>query len=362
LDQAAGRLKSRLGEYAGVFDSKSDVNQGRRELQIALLDAARPLGISTQSLATEVRGAFHGIEARTIQRGRDDVDIRVRFPKSRRAHVYELEAMRVATPTGDMVPFCEVAQLVETRGASAIRRVNQSRAITVTADVDQTVTNAEQVVATLKTEIEQIESRNPGLRIRFSGNKEETRKSMGSLKRDFAIAVGLIYFMLAALFKSYVQPLIVLTAVPFGLNGAVIGHLLMGYPLTMLSMIGLVALTGIVVNDSLIMVTFINAEIASGKDKFEAVIAGGLRRLRPILLTSLTTILGLAPLMAETSFQAKFLIPMAISISFGLAFATVLTLVVVPANYLIVEDIKALLGRATAPAAVRVPSLGERTS
>jgi multidrug efflux pump subunit AcrB len=338
-------LKTTLANYQGVYDLTDDYQQGSPELQIELLDSARPLGLTTRSLATEIRGAFYGLEARTLQRGREDVDIRVRFPENRRKHVYELESMRVATPSGHTVPFCEVARLVESRGPAAVRRVDQRRAVVVTADVDQRENNAEDIIADLLPTIARLERDYPGLRINFAGNKREMAKSFGSLKRDFVIALIIIYFMLAGLFRSYIQPVVVLTAVPFGLNGVIAGHLLMGYPLTMLSMIGTVALTGIVVNDALILVDFINKEIAAGKDVRQAVIAGGVRRLRPILLTSLTTILGLAPLMTETSFQAKFLIPMAISISFGLAFATVLTLIVVPANYVIVHDLKLIARR-----------------
>jgi multidrug efflux pump subunit AcrB len=338
-------LKSKLAEYQGVFDLVDDYEEGHPELQIELLDSARPLGLTTRSLATEVRGAFYGLEARTLQRGREDVDIRVRFPEDRRRHIYELETMWVATPAGTTVPFCEVARLEEARGTAAIRRVDQRRAVVVAADIDQRQNNAEDIIADLQPTIAGLERDYPGVRIVFAGNKREMAKSLGSLRRDFVIALIIIYFMLAGLFKSYIQPIVVLTAVPFGLTGVIAGHLLMGYPLTMLSMIGTVALTGIVVNDALILVDFINKEIASGTDVRAAVIAAGLRRLRPIILTSLTTILGLAPLMTETSFQAKFLIPMAIAISFGLAFATVLTLILVPANYVIVHDLQRIAQR-----------------
>lgn len=343
---ATGELKDYLWHKEGVFDIADDYEEGVPELQIGLLDSARPLGLTTRTLATEVRGAFYGLEARTLQRGRDDVDIRVRFPENRRRHVYELESMRVTTPAGVSVPFCEVARLEEGYGPAAIRRVDQRRAITVTADVDEEKTNADRIVAAMQPLVDKLQADHADLKIDFAGNRRETNKSLASLKRDFMIALILIYFMLAGLFKSYLQPLVVLTAVPFGLNGAVLGHLLMGYPLTILSMIGLVALTGIVVNDSLILVDFINKEVAAGKRADEAVVSAGLRRLRPILLTSLTTVLGLAPLMAETSFQARFLIPMAISISFGLAFATILTLIVVPANFMILQDLKSLAHRA----------------
>ncbi|MBU0638575.1 MAG: efflux RND transporter permease subunit [Planctomycetes bacterium] len=341
----AETLQTKLARMQGVYDITDDYEEGRREIQIALLDSARPLNLTTEMLATEVRGAFYGLEARTLQRDREDIDIRVRFPEHRRQRLCELESMRIATPTGQMVPFCEVARASEARGTASIRRIDQRRAVVVSADVDQAQGNADLILAELSPDVTELERQYPGLRVEFAGNRRETVKSFGSLKRDFVFAVLLIYVMLAGLFRSYVQPLVVLTAIPFGLNGAVAGHFLMGYPLTILSMIGLAALTGIVVNDALILVDFINREVAGGKATQAAVIDGGRRRLRPIILTSLTTILGLAPLMAETSFQARFLIPMAISISFGLAFATVLTLIVVPAIYLIVADARQLARR-----------------
>jgi HAE1 family hydrophobic/amphiphilic exporter-1 len=340
LLSAAERLKQELGRQVGVYDIDDDYERGAREMQIELLDSARPLGITTQSLATEIRGAFYGLEARTLQRDREDIDIRVRFAEPRRAHIYELERMRVATPLGTMVPISEVAQIEESESTASIRRIDQRRAVVVQADVDQNQNNAEKIIAAMTPMLSELERELPGVRVEFAGNKREATKSLGSLQRDFMIAILLIFVMLAGLFKSYIHPLVVLTAVPFGMTGAIVGHFVMGYPLTILSMIGLVALTGIVVNDALILVDFINKERREGKLLFEAVISAGRRRLRPIILTSLTTILGLAPLMMEQSFQARFLIPMAISISFGLGFATVLTLVVVPSLFMIAEDAK----------------------
>ncbi len=337
---AAETIKTELARQEGVSDIDDDYEAGRRELQITLLDSARPLGLTTQLLATEVRGAFYGLEARTLQRDREDVDIRVRLPESRRRNIHDLENLRIATPLGTMVPLSEVARIDDSLGTPTIRRIDQRRAVVVSADLDQNRNNAERVITALGPTVERLQQTLPGVQIDFAGNKRETNKSLGSLRRDFVIALLLIFVMLAGLFHSYIHPLVVLTAVPFGMTGAVLGHWLMGYPLTILSMIGLVALTGIVVNDALILVDFIKKEIAEGRETLAAVINAGRRRLRPIILTSLTTILGLAPLMMEQSFQARFLIPMAISISFGLAFATVLTLVVVPAIYLIVEDLR----------------------
>ncbi len=335
---AADVIKKTLAGFSGVYDIADDFEAGRREVQIQLRDSARPLGITARSLALEVRGAFYGLEARTLQRDREDVDIMVRFPEERRRQIYELESMHIATPDGRMIPFREVARIEEAPGYSALRRVDQRRAVVVSADVDHNQGNPEEIIAAVNATIRQLEADYPGLRVDFGGNKRELAKSFGSLKRDFLIALVVIFVLLAGLFKSYIQPMIVMTAIPFGLIGAVVGHYLMGYPLTILSIIGIVALTGIAVNDSLILVDFTNKETLQGSSAFEAIIKAGQRRLRPIILTSLTTILGLAPMMAETSWQARFLIPMAISISFGLIFTTVLTLLVVPAIYLIVDD------------------------
>lgn len=354
-------IKDRLQEFDGVFDIADDFDGGRPEAQIELFDSARALGLTTQSLATQVRAAFYGFEARKIQRGREDVRIMVRYPPESRRRIYDIESMRIAVPCGDtrarsdtlarsdtracgvLIPFTEVARLTEGTGNASIHRIDQRRTITVTADVDDAVTTAGQVIAEVTAVFPEITRPYPGVELRFGGQQLETLKAFGSLKTGFMIALLLIYMILAGLFRSYVQPMIVMAVIPFGAIGAVTGHFVMGYPLTILSMIGFVALTGIVVNDSMILVVFINRRVAAGASAEEAVIEGGHSRLRPILLTSATTVLGIAPLLLETSFQAKFLIPMGVSISAGLIFATVLTLVAVPSLYLIVIDVKRAL-------------------
>ncbi len=341
---AAGELRAALEGYSGVYDIDDDYDTGRRELQVEPFESARALGVTTRSLATEIRGAFYGLEARTLQRGRDDVDVRVRFAEDRRRELHELEQMRIATPRG-MVPISELAGISEVPGTASVRRVNQRRAVVVTADVDQARGNSEQILADLLPLARRLESRSPGLRIEYAGAKRETSKALGSLKQDFLVALALIYATLAGLFRSYIQPMIVMLAIPCGVIGSVAGHLIMGYPMTILSAIGLVAVSGVVVNDALVLVDFINNETAAGKPARRAVVDGGVRRLRAILLTTITTILGLGPLLAEQSFQARFLIPMAISITFGLGFATMMTLVTIPSGYLMVEDLKALLRR-----------------
>jgi multidrug efflux pump subunit AcrB len=331
--------------FSGVFDISDDFDAGRREVQIELFDSARALGLTTRSLATQVRAAFYGLEVRKLQRGREDVKIMVRYPPENRRQVYDIESMYVATPDGTMVPFVEVAGLVEGTGYAAIRRKDQRRTVTVKGDVDEDVTNAAQIIAELEGDFPEVLRRHPGMRLEFGGQRLETTRAFGSLRGGFAVALLLIFVILAGLFRNYMQPIIIMTAIPFALIGAVVGHYVMGYPLTILSMIGLVALTGIVVNDSLILISFINKRVADGTEPREAVIEAAMGRLRPILLTSATTVLGLAPLLMEQSFQARFLIPMGISISAGLIFATVLTLLAVPALYLILTDVQGIVAR-----------------
>ncbi len=336
----SNEMTEMLATFAGVYDIQDDFDAGRREVQIELFDSAGALGLTTESLAMQVRAAFYGFEARKVQRSKEDVRIMVRYPPEYRTRIYDIESMRVATPNGALVPFREVARLKEGTGFATIKRKNQRRTVSITADVDSGITNAEQVIAAITANYPDLKKRYPGVQFEFGGQKLETSKSFSSIKTDFLIALLMIYAVLAGLFKNYIQPMIVMSVIPFGLIGAVVGHFVMGYPITILSVIGLVALTGIVVNDSMILVTFINRRVAEGLDIFEAVIDGGKSRLRPILLTSITTVLGIAPLLTEKSFQAKFLIPMGLSISVGLIFATVLTLVAVPSLYLIVNDVR----------------------
>ncbi|MFQ5591384.1 MAG: efflux RND transporter permease subunit, partial [Phycisphaerae bacterium] len=364
LVDVADSVKQRLADFDGVLDIVDDFDAGQREVQIRLFDSASAVGLTTESLATQVRAAFYGFEARKVQRGREDVRIMVRYPQEHRRQVYDIESMRLATPGGYMVPFTEVASLTEGTGYASIKRKNHKRTVTVTADVDPAVTNADQVMSELAGVFPGIVERYPGVTLKFGGQKLETRKSFGSLKYNFVTALLLIYVILATLFRSYAQPLIVMAVIPFGIIGAVAGHYLMGYPLTILSLIGMVALSGIVVNDSMLLVTFINRLSSQGRPVTEVVVEASAGRLRPILLTSATTVLGVAPLLAEKSFQARFLIPMGISISAGLLFATVLTLVATPSLYLIMRDFGVLVrqagsilwGGAGAKAQVRVGS------
>jgi multidrug efflux pump subunit AcrB len=346
LRAAADELKLRLGEYAGVHDISDSFVAGKRELKLGIKPAAEVVGLSLADLARQVRQAFYGEEAQRIQRGRDEVRVMVRYPEDERRSLGDLENMRIRTPDGLEVPFSEVATVALGRGFASIDRVNRQRAIDVTADVDPARATAGDVIGDLEAKVlPEILFDYPGVHYTFEGQQAEQRDTMGGLARGFVFALVLIYVLLAVPLKSYVQPLIIMSAIPFGFVGAIAGHAIMRLDLTILSMFGLVALTGVVVNDSLVMVDFINRNRRTRDDLSRAVRAAGVARFRPILLTSLTTFAGLFPLMMERSMQARFLIPMAVSLAFGVIFATFITLMLVPAAYLILEDLKGLPAR-----------------
>lgn len=339
LRQAADRVKAELATYPGVLDIQDDFRPGKMEMQLALKPAGRVMGLTLADLARQVRQGLFGAEAVRVQRGRDDVRVMIRYPAAERRALGDLESIRIRTPDGHEVPFMEVASITLTQGYAVIKHHNRRRVVTVTADVDTQVANAEKILADLRTSfLPQLLANYDGMRYSFEGQHHETQRSVKSLYRGFVLALLLIYAILAIMFHSYIQPLIVMSVIPFGLIGAVLGHLIMGQALTMMSLFGLVALSGVVVNDSLVLIDFINRARHSGASLSQAVIEAGQARFRAIILTSLTTVAGLLPILAEKSFQAQFLIPMAISLSFGLMVATLLTLFLVPALYLLLHD------------------------
>ena len=351
VSAVAAKLKTVLAGYEGVFDLDDDLDVGKREIRLRLRDSARPTGITVGMLGAHVRGALYGHESRRITRNREDVRIMVRYPKAFRRSVYNLESMWIPTAGPAMsrgwVPLGEVAELTDDRGYTTINRSRQQRAVTIFGSVDRESAEPGEIVEVVReTFAAEISGDHPGVQLEFLGQYEELLKSFGSLKLAFPAALILIYGMLASLFRSYLQPFVVMSAIPFGFLGAVVGHWVTGNPLTILSWIGMVALTGILVNDSLVLVVFINRRIDAGQDHLEASVQGATLRLRAILLTTLTTVAGLTPLMFETSFQAKFLIPMAVTLTFGLVFATALTLVIVPAFNMIFLDLTSARVRA----------------
>ncbi len=341
LEAVANDLKTRLAEYPGVYDIGDSFQPGKQEIKLNIQPAAETLGLSLQDLARQVRQAFYGEEAQRIQRGRDEVKVMVRYPADERISKGNLEEMRVRTPEGIGVPFGEVAQSELGQGYAAIKRINRQRAINVTAEVDLNTTEPSKVLATLQAEVlPQLRAQHPRVRFGFEGERQDQNETLGGVMSGLTLALLIIYALLAIPLRSYIQPLIVMLAIPFSLIGAIGGHVLLGKDLTILSVFGIIALAGVVVNDSLVMVDFINRSLESGRPLHQAVREAGTARFRAILLTSLTTFAGLTPLLLERSMQAKFLTPIAVSLAFGVLFATAVSLLLVPACYLILEDIR----------------------
>lgn len=341
LRQAADELKAELKTYPGTMDITDDFKPGKQEIKIGIKEGAKSLGITMRDIARQIRQAFYGEEALRIQRGRNDIKVLVRYAEKDRSSIFGIEDMRLRTDKGQEIPIEEVATLTPGRAYSVIHRVNRKRVITVSSDLDESIANASKIVADLKAGfLPELVRRYPGIKYNLEGQEKRTRESLDSLKIGFTLALMGIFFLLATQFHSYFQPIIIMVAIPFGLIGAIAGHLIMGFQLTIISIFGIVALSGIVVNDALILIDFINRSVGKGEEIDRAVIESGKARFRAVMLTSITTIAGLFPLLLERSFQAQFLIPMAVSISFGLLAATVLTLLYVPALYLIVNDIK----------------------
>lgn len=339
LQQAADELKAEIATYPGTFDIADNFKPGKPEKQVRIKDGAKSLGITMSDLARQLRQAFYGEEALRVQRGRNDLKVMVRYTENDRRRISSIEEMRLRTADGQEIPIEEVAVITHGRAYSTIQRVDRKRVITVSSDLDEAAANASKIVAGLKADfLPKLIKRFPGIKYDLEGQEKRTRESLGSLKKGFPLALMGMFLLLASQFRSYIQPVIIMVAIPFGLIGAIAGHLVMGMHFTMISIFGVVALSGIVVNDSLILIDFINRAVSGGQDVNTAVAQSGKARFRPVLLTSVTTVAGLLPLLLERSFQAQFLIPMAVSISFGLLAATVLTLLFVPTLYLIVSD------------------------
>ncbi|MCF7982291.1 MAG: efflux RND transporter permease subunit, partial [Pseudomonadales bacterium] len=323
---------------------------GKEELQVELTEQGLALGLTRRDIILQVGRAFKGFEAQRVQRGRDDVRVLVRFPITERRSIADLENMLISLPGGGQAPLLHVASLKPGRGPAAINRIDQYRTVSVTADIDKQATNTTVLQSDLKAYLDELLLQYPGISYSLEGEAREQQESLSSIFTGILVALFVIYCLLAIPFKSYFQPLIVMSVIPFGAVGAVLGHWLMGADLSIMSVLGIMALIGVVVNDSLVMVDFINKRRQSVAEKGnhgineivnKAILSAGVSRFRPIMLTSLTTFFGLLPLLFERSTQAQFLIPMAISVGFGVIFATLITLILVPVNYRIMEDIKA---------------------
>ena len=336
------QIKEQLATYPTVFEIADSLSNGKEELQIVLNDQGYAMGLTGSDVTGQVRRAFFGSEIQRIQRGRDDVKVSIMLPLSERESISGLSDMLIETPTGGQVPLSHIATLNPGKSPSEIQRIDRYRTVNVTADVDKTATNMTVLMADLQPYIDNLLLNYPDVKLILEGEAKEQSDSFSSLTVGLTFVFFIIYCLLAIPFKSYIQPLIVMSVIPFGIIGAIVGHWFMRMDLTIFSLLGMMALVGIVVNDSLVLVDFINKKREEGADLLESVLIAGQSRFRPVMLTSLTTFFGLLPLLFETSTQAQFLIPMAISLSFGIVFATFITLLLVPVNYLLVEELKKL--------------------
>lgn len=338
---AADELQEKLHTFDGVVQIHSDFSLGKNELKLDLKPEARSLGLTVEDLARQVNAGFFGSEAFRVQRGEDDIRVKVRYTREERSSVNDFEQMRIRTGDGRAIPLLSVANIEYGPGFSTIKRTDGQRRVAVIADVDSKRANAREIFAELEAGFfPDLKNRYPGLHITLQGAKKNTRESLDSLMVTFPLAVFGIYVIIATMFRSYLQPVVILFAIPFGIIGGILGHLLLGYDLSIMSMFGMVALTGVVINDAIVLIERVNENLAQGMEFREAIKQGGARRFRAILLTSLSTVGGLAPLILETDLQARFLIPMALSLAAGVIFATVLTLVLVPSLLVIVNDFR----------------------
>jgi multidrug efflux pump subunit AcrB len=342
---AADALKTELQAYPGLTDVSDSFLPGKKELQLKLKPAARSLGLTLSDLARQVRHAFYGAEALRLQRDKDEVRVMVRYPEAERRSLGYIEEMRIRTPDGTEIPFSQVAQVQMEQGYTTVERAQRMRVVKVTADVDEAVTNANEVRQALAEDfLPRLGNQFYGLRYTIEGEGKEQKESLADVRRGIVIALFGIYALLAIPFKSFTQPIIVMAAIPFGFVGALIGHLVMGFNFSILSLFGMIGLAGVVVNDSLVLVYAANRIRSQGTRASEAVVQAGGLRFRAILLTSLTTFAGLTPMLLEESVQAQFLIPMAVSLGFGVLFSTFITLLLIPCGFMIHEDIRRLLG------------------
>ncbi len=340
LDKASEKLAELLNDFSNVKDIDDGYTPGKEQLNFKIKPEGQSLGLTGSEIARQVRNSFYGAEALRQQRGRNEIRVRVKLPKEQRNSEYDIEQLLVRTPSGKDVPLMQVATVERGRSYTVIQRRNGRRTVTVTANVEP-IDDTGQVKTTLEQDIlPQLTKDYPGLSFGWEGRQADFSEGMQNLMIGFVFALLAIYAMLAIPFKSYFQPVIVMVAIPFGIIGAVIGHMLMGYSLSMLSMMGIIALSGVVVNDSLILIDYANrTRKENNLSAFEAIHQAGVRRFRPIMLTTLTTFGGLSPMIFETSRQARFMIPMAISLGFGILFSTLVTLVIVPCLYMLLEDV-----------------------
>jgi len=354
LKAAIAEIRQRLSEYPGVFDIQDTLEDGKQEIELKIKPEGELLGVSSSDLGRQVRQAFFGAEAQRVQRGRDDVRVMIKYPLEDRRSIGNLDQMRIRTADGSEVPIGNVTEIKTGLGYATINRVDRHRAVDVMADIDKKQVDINKITANLKSLLEEVTRRNPNIRYTFEGEQREQKESFGSLAYGSLFVLFCVYALLAIPFRSYTQPIVVMLVIPFSLVGAILGHMLLGMNLSIMSAMGCLALAGVVVNDSLVMVDWINRRRAEGYKILDAVQTAGKARFRPILLTSITTFAGLAPLIWEKSTQAQFLIPMAVSLGFGILYATLLSLILVPSGYLILNDLENLFGQSEKKASIPI--------
>ncbi|MEM1112261.1 MAG: efflux RND transporter permease subunit [Pseudomonadota bacterium] len=353
LSSAAAELRAVLPSYPGIMDITDTYRAGKQEVRLELLPEARALGLTTRDLGQQVRQAFYGYEAQRVQRGHEDIRVMVRYPENERLSLGNLEQMRIRTADGNEVPFSSVARVELSRGFTSINRKDGQRVVSVSADVNRNVVAPEVVLADLEERVlPQILASHPGVVYQLAGESEESAESLASLGSLALLALLIIFALLAIPLKSYLQPLVIMSVIPFGAMGAIVGHLIMGMDLVFFSILGIVALSGVVVNSSLVLVDFINRTRLEGQELARAVSHAGAARFRPIVLTSMTTFLGLSPMMLDKNLATIILVPMSISLAFGVVFGTVITLFLVPCLYMVLEDFKNWQARRGAPSAI----------
>lgn len=341
LSEAADALKAALAAIDGTKEISDSFEEGKTEYLFDVTPEGLAVGLTPAKLGEQLRGTFFGLEAQRLQRGRNEVIVYVRYPKAEREDLSTLSRARIRLDDGREVPLSSVAKITEQTGYSTITTVDGRMIVSVTADVDYSITTPNDVVAKMTDELlPDLQARYTGLHYSFEGETREQREDLSSLGRNMTIALLLIYVLLGAQLRSYVQPLIIMSAIPFGVIGAVWGHFLLGYDLSFISLFGIVALSGVVVNDSVVLMDYFNMQKKAGLPTYESALSAVQRRFRPILLTTLTTSLGLLPMLMETSMQARFLIPMVISLAVGILFATTIILLLVPNLIMVIDDIK----------------------
>jgi len=343
LGIASTALTQRLREYTALTNVENSHAAGKPQLDFHLRPQAMQVGLTGADVARQLRGAFFGIEALREQRGRNEVKVMVRLPYEQRRSEDDLDRLLVGTPVGGQVPLSFVSRFERGKSPTAIKREEGKRIINVVAQLAPAAVTAQDVLRSLEEEVlPALRAEHPGLSTELVGQQRSQGDVFGALRRNFGLAMFAIFALLAVPFRSYIQPFIVMSAIPFGFVGAVLGHGLMGFELSLISMFGIIALSGVVVNDSLVLIDATNRATRAGQPPHLAIVDGASRRVRPILLTSLTTFFGLAPMILETSPQARFLVPMAISLGYGVLFATFIVLIFVPAAYLVAEDVRSL--------------------